>query len=580
MSRCFALTGVLFGLAAASLSAQWLTEFHQLKAGWNAIYPFVDAGDVTLTELTDNRIVEVWRWNPGALDALALGTPSAPVLGDEWARWRRGFPIDSTFDRLEPNFGYLVNVAAGTAAYTLNIKGRAAMPRVQWRNDGLNLVGFPAVPPPAAPTIGAYLSPAGLLSGQTEIFRYVGGALSNNPVELLNPVQQSLPRGEAFWIDTGRFSDYYGPIKVEVSLSPEGLHYGTAGTTQQLVVRNRTARAQTVTLTPVASETDRSGSPVNPVPLRERVFDPNTQNFTYPPIGGPVQLQLEPGQTVSKLLVADRAGLTGPAGSVNASLLRVTDGEGLSRIDIPVSATVSDLSGLWVGEAAINAVQNQLQQFEREEDGTYRYDANGERIPLDGTGDNTLHQTAQTYPIRLVVHVDGAGQARLLSKVFAGPIATQVQGEDPEFGLATDQSLLDSNELAGAVRITAVHFPLDLNQALTGGLGPGGSLAGTVTLAHDDKVNPFVHTYHPDHDNLDARFENALPAGAESHAISRALQLAFDTNGSTSGNPAWGATFLTGTYRETISGLHKNTLDVEGPFFLRRLTEANTLHTP
>jgi hypothetical protein len=72
-------------------------------------------------------------------------------------------------------------------------------------------------------------------------------------------------------------------------------------------------------------------------------------------------------------------------------------------------------------------------------------------------------------------------------------------------------------------------------------------------LAHNDGTNPFVHAYHPDHDNLDARFENLLDAGRESPAVQRNITLTFSTPPAF--NPAWGATQLGGTYTESITGL-------------------------
>lgn len=581
MQRILTITASLF-LATAPLHAGWKSESHALRAGWNAIYPFVDASDVPLGELlaTTPQIEEVWRWNAAALDGVALENPSAPIVGADWSIWKRGFPADSTFDRLRPNYGYLVKVASGASPFNLAIKGRAAMPEVRWRNDGLNLVGFPTSEAAPVPTIGGYLSPAALVDAETRFYRYVGGALSaSNPVELLNPVQQSLPRGEAFWINTGAFSDYYGPLRVEVALSPTGLAFGETGSLLQLVLRNRTDRTLTAVLAPAPSQTDRAGGSPSPVPLLERVFDPQTQRTSYPALDGPRHVTLPPGGTVAKVIAVDRAGLAGAPGTENASLLVVTDSEGQSRIDVPVTATVSDTAGLWVGEALINRIQNQLQQFERDGDGNYRYDEDGKRIPLAGTGNNELNATAQTFPVRLIIHVDASGKARLLSEVYAGPIATAVPGARPEFGITTDEGLLDLSAPAESVRLTTVHFPLDLDLGLTGAFASGGSLAGTVVLDHDAKENPFIHSFHPDHDNLDARFENPLPAGAESFRVDRALTLAFDA-ASPGGNPSWGAQILTGIYTEEITGIHKNNISVEGPFMLRRLANNDTLLTP
>jgi hypothetical protein len=122
-----------------------------------------------------------------------------------------------------------------------------------------------------------------------------------------------------------------------------------------------------------------------------------------------------------------------------------------------------------------------------------------------------------------------------------------------------------------------VHLPLDVAAGLSGVFAPGGQHSATITLPHTDATNPFLHTYHPDHDNLDARFNAApLPAGIESHTVSRALSLTLDA-ASPDADPAWGANVLTGNYAESVSGLHKSTIGVEGRFTLRRLSEVTTL---
>lgn len=580
MTRTLIITVATLALAVSTLQAQWKSETHSVKAGWTAIHPFVDASDVTLDVLLPASIVQVWRWNPGALDAVVLEAPGAPITGNEWSIWKRGFPVDSDFNRMLPNYGYLLKVTNGTAPFMLTIKGKAVMPRVQWRKAGLNLVGFPASDVVPLPTIGPYLEPPLLLDGATQVFRYVGGDLSvNNPVELLNPVYQALPRGEAFWVKTGKFSDYYGPVKVEVSLSPDGMLFGSSGAVHQIVLTNRTDHPVTATLEPADSETDRGGGTVSSTSLLERVFDAGTQSYIYPAFDGPRDVELDAGETKAVVVALDRSALSGAPGTENASLLVVTDSDGLGRIDVPVTATVSGRGGLWIGEALISRVQNQLQQFERDADGTYLYDGGGERIPLAGSGNNTLNATAQSYPLRLILHVDGAGNARLLSNVYAGPIATEVAEAEPAFGIATHESLLDADSLASAVRITSAHFPLDLDLGLTGSFGPGLSAEGTFTLAHDAGDNPFIHAFHPDHDNLNARFDNALAPGAESHTVDRALTLDFDS-ASPNGDPTWGSRILTGTYTEEVTGIHKNPISVEGAFFLRRLSEDEAINTP
>ena len=107
----------------------------------------------------------------------------------------------------------------------------------------------------------------------------------------------------------------------------------------------------------------------------------------------------------------------------------------------------------------------------------------------------------------------------------------------------------------------------------------GRTLTYTIPLPFDDVTNPFVHTYHPDHDNLDARFR-PLGAGVESYTVTRVVTLTFTAappDGSTVSG--WGTTVYGGTYAETITGLNRQPLTVGGGFGMRRVSEVAALDT-
>jgi hypothetical protein len=103
----------------------------------------------------------------------------------------------------------------------------------------------------------------------------------------------------------------------------------------------------------------------------------------------------------------------------------------------------------------------------------------------------------------------------------------------------------------------------------------------TVELPFDDPVNPFVHRYHPMHDNLEYDNDGSaspLGEGAESSTINRAMQFAFDETDPEhgAGNPRWGVSELGGTFTETVSGLNK-TIYVEGQFRLEKISDCGVL---
>ena len=227
---------------------------------------------------------------------------------------------------------------------------------------------------------------------------------------------------------------------------------------------------------------------------------------------------------------------------------------------LPAVSTAADADpGLWVGTAVVNRVSR-----------------------LDGTG---VTRTPAPLNLRLILHVDTARQARLLKEVV---LLWQEGTQNPDGTIAVPghQVLVAADsripEFSGVAlrdgdpvgrRISAVGFDfLGSSVNCLGRLGTSGSVTCDLTLAADAPTNPFLHRYHPDHDNLDAKYEK--PA-AEVNAVARHLELAF-------ASPAvppqgWGATVIGGTYRERVCGLAKDCLNVEGSFSLDRISALGTL---
>jgi hypothetical protein len=167
--------------------------------------------------------------------------------------------------------------------------------------------------------------------------------------------------------------------------------------------------------------------------------------------------------------------------------------------------------------------------------------------------------------------VDDQGTARLLSQIYIGKLSAPPY----DVGLTTRESGLKQDEKASAQRMVAASLPLD--QVITAGSGSvalGQSLVRTIQVPYTDATNPFVHQYHPDHDNKNARFE---PVGnkVESYTIDRSCTFQF-TNTPPPGSSVqsgWGSSVIGGTYTETITGIHKDSLRVTGTFELRRASE-------
>ena len=362
--------------------------------------------------------------------------------------------------------------------------------------------------------------------------------------------------GTAFtpdWFEAAVVGNFYAPLEVTPS-NLEGLHYGRNGSLVTVRVRNRTAATVTLTVAPIASASAPVGQDqiTAAVPLTRRTFNTGTNAYEFAAISSSFNVVIGPQSSVELDFGVDRAQIVGATDALYASLLRFTDSGNLMDVYLPVSARVTSLAGLWVGDIAVNAVQSNV----------------------SGSPGTT---TPRAFPLRVLLHVDDAGVARLLSHVFMGKLAPVPHA----LGLCTLESQLKQDEKARARRFTAAHLPPDTVVAAgSGSVALGQTLVRTVPLAHNAPTNPFVHAYHPDHDNRNARFDAPTSAGVESPTISRALSFAFSTT-PPSGTSAqgWGSSVIGGTYSETVTGIHRNPIVVTGTFELRRVSEIGSITT-
>jgi hypothetical protein len=104
----------------------------------------------------------------------------------------------------------------------------------------------------------------------------------------------------------------------------------------------------------------------------------------------------------------------------------------------------------------------------------------------------------------------------------------------------------------------------------------GGSMNCTITTPFDDPTSPFVHQYHPDHDNKSGT--TPLEAGQESYDLSRAVTFAISAAAPAGVSATgYGASVIAGNYTEVLTGLRKDSVTVTGTFSLRRVSEIGTL---
>jgi hypothetical protein len=582
---------------ACSVQAQWLTQGFNLKAGWNAVYLHVDASHATLGELiasdAGNPILEVWMWMPSPSTLQYVTSPSQPVgENSQWLSWVRSEPGSSGLQRLVGNAAYLVRVGTNvTSSYSWLVRGRPVAPRVQWTTTGLNFLGFPSSTA-NPPTFEQFLSESTSLQQSAEIFQYVGGDLVSgvNPARVFNLRTARVNRGQAFWMRAGDlYNRFYGPFEVSLGGSA-GVDFGTFASTYTVRLRNLTAAPLTMNLQLVASETPPSGqvaiAGVPPLIVRGGL-DPAklTYGSTNLPVGTVHSWVLAasqaPGSEVDVLLGLNRLAMTQPRGSLLAGVLRFMDAQGRSQVDVPVSATVGSSAGLWVGEAKVSEVAQSLKTYAKSatHPDELAQSTNGSYV-VDSVNTN-WGTVPRSYPLRLIVHnPQDAGSAVLLQRVFCGMDAHS------NAVVARSEASLGVDFARGARRLSATHLPWSKANAgwsFDGRLDTRTNLLTTVQVGYADQAsNPFLHTYHPDHDNLAADFKTVLPQGSESYTIRRDVALKIHPPAGDFASLTASTTSLSGEYVETIrlmglvrGGGAEDTRQylVRGVFTLTRLTD-------
>lgn len=546
-----ALISLCFVTAA---HAQWQSTTYTLKGGWNSIYLHGDATHATPDELfaAHPEVTEVWRWNPNPTQVQFTTSPLIPSAGTaEWSTWVRGGSSNS-LGQLIGQTAYLVKCSGTNAnSYSVTIPQRILPPSAAWVRNGANLMGFPSYKNGSTyPAMGAYFAtyPAAIASN-VKIYKYVGGDLGpGNPLQVFSPSFETLDRNQAYWFDSEVVGNFYAPIEISLSKS-SGLDFGRTGSTVTVRLLNRSSAVSTVTIAPVDSAAAPSGAEAitASVPLRRRTFDTATATWIETDVSSAFTEVVAPNAAVELTFGIDRTAMMGESNAFYASMLRFTDSAGLYDILLPATARKASLAGLWIGEASVGAVESKVPGFADTD-------------------------TPQGYPLRYLIHVDDVGTARVLSQVFLGKLA----GETPQDGIATRESSLSLADKAGASRIVAAHMPLDRVLVTSGSFAVGSSLSCTIATPFDDPVSPFVHQYHPDHDNKSG--STPLVSGQESYDISRAVTFTLAATPPEGVSPiGYGGSVLAGTYAEVISGIHKETLQVAGTFTLRRVSEIGVL---
>ncbi|MBN2562790.1 MAG: hypothetical protein JXQ75_17845, partial [Phycisphaerae bacterium] len=558
--------------------AQWRTQDVPLTPGWNAIYLEVAPEPSECAQIFKNRQVEsVWMWNK-RFSTIDYDIDPNTLLPDDphWLVWFPESNPESFLTRLINMSGsaaYLVKLPTNAAPYALSIKGRAEVPYFEWFPHALNLVGLP-VNPDNEPTFMDFFRHTPSIDTtkgyHNELYKLDS---DGEGTRIVSPAREDIEHGVAYWIKCSTAPKYTAPVHVDAP-NLYGLDFGTVLTEQDLSIINPSdTDSITASVQQVSSEDPPAGlgfpERAGDVPLSYFVYEPSGPSWEWEDlsVGETLTRSLAPGEEWLIRFAVRRADFppytpVGTNGASYQSLLKVSGFGNTVLYHVGVEAEEGALllgapsesqhvnKGLWVGETMLY------------------------KVNCPAYSPTNLLLTDSLCEFRLLVHVDDGGQARLLQEVFMAWVP--LSETNGEYRLYASRSSLpgDAEDVS---RISSVAFPLMGPVLLAGAMS--NTLTGTVTVDCNDPVNPFLHRYHPLHDNKDWD-GNVYTNPVETLTVSRDITMDFTTGVSTNAeeHPLWGVSVVGGTYHETLTGLREQVIEVEGSFELNRISELHWLY--
>ena len=585
-----------FALFALSLTAraQWITQRINLKSGWNAIHLKVNPSVTDCaTVFSSPNIDEVTWWNR---DRISDGTGSAIVDSFNW--YRDPSKAEAcTFGHVVGDQRYLVHA---TSTVQLDVIGTPAIPKGTIYLDESNLVGVNVnnlVSPGNEPTYYEYFMP---FYYRTPSWYEV--SVENTPVRLSNSAKIT-DASKAVWLDAGGsgatgIATFTGPFLLTLGNSDKTVNWTDDATAvRTITVKNTSSEARILriernsSLEPPTGERRCAGDVAL---LRDTIdWSAGYANHTYVPMsfpfttnlaaGASFELGLKPdtsrmaatdaGDYMSVLVISDKGStIAGEARPDGTCLYRV----GVCAAGSLMSDAVSSAAGLWVGTVVLGEV-NRAKTISTAE---AEWDS------------DALMTAPHPFQFRLLVHIDGSRNAKILNEVFT---AKATADGDTQLLANRAAAIAFRAGHAGATirRSASANFPFMEPLALEGGafMDGGATLSATYTQEYDDKTNPFVHSFHPQHDNI--AFNNQRPSKLgsgdegtgeyESWGVTREISLTFtseDPTGAASAD-AWNRTITGGIYEETVHGLtgQGRPIKTRGAFRLTKVNDCPTLAT-
>lgn len=565
-----ALLMFVSGAATAATSEQTFV----LEPGWNAIHVQVQPeSDDIATVFAGLPIASVWRWRPNVAGAQYVRDPSEGL--ENLAGWFAWFPqprpdafLTNLF-RIEGGTSYLVRLE-GTQSRQVTLRGRPVFRPRAWQVNGFTLTGLP-VAAQGAPSFAEFFQPSPEHAGQPI---YTLG--SNGRWQLVtSPSTTIVQPGRAYWIYTRGKSNYQGPMHVVLDQG-ESLEYSAALQEITVILRNYSRGTGSFQVERIGGEN---------LPLLYRNEDPETGEIAWPQLRDRLFLDAPSNADIFLTLAIDRARFED---SRMEQVLAISDERGTrmelfaggntiqpfveARAKRGIAKAAEDgYAGLWVGEIFVDKVS------EAQQAGT------------------TPMPTVREFTQRVMMHVDTAGRTRLLKDVIQmweegtvrpsaiDPSLNEVD-QPGRYVLLTDKNLLGLYSGASmrdgktvGLRYSTVAYDFEGEELeMEGDFGGNRSVQVAVVIEPDLPTNPFLHRYHPDHNNLDEQFLNYRE---EAYRVVRDMQFTFSAEPPEgSSGLGWGDTRVGGTFRESIVGLHRNPIFISGRFQLRRVSAVAVLN--
>ncbi len=573
---------------AAPLQTQTFT----LQPGWNSVWLEVQPENANPSAVFAGLPLEsVWTYQARLSAVEYIEDVNEAV----WNRssWRLFLPtnrIDSFQNNLfavRANRPYLVQIT-NSSPVAWSVTGVPRLRPLEWVPDSFNLVGFP-IDPARPPSFAEFFRPAPAhFDTATGQLRKVYRLNASGQWSLVSG-GDVMQRGVAYWVFSKGRSEFTSPLGFTL---PQGdsLNYGTALTELPLEFQNLATSSKTITVRDLCPPSVLS---------YHRSSTNGADAWSVLPV--PLTVPLAAKGNESLRLAVRRQDFTNQQ---HACVMEVSDGQGtLYRVAVTAAKATTPApsvpvtpqqraqshAGLWVGTVTLNAVAEV-------NSGNLVTNAITGAISRVGVSTNPT-PTRSEVNLRLLLHVDTNGVTRLLREVVQmwadgaytnDPSGLRRMATPGRHVLLTDDTLIP-NYRGSALRdgspvgrrLSTVGFDFDEGGAtslpLSGSFGAPNKISGTLTLAPTSPTNPFRHKYHPDHDNLDATFRNFVP---EAYAVARHIELAFTATDPEGGGaaPDYGYGVLGGTYRERVSGLHKEDLHIAGRFRLSRVATTGVLN--